>query len=211
MISNIPRPDGWPINNREPACAIPDLGPEVYARWRASDIGATVTGIDASAAIIDAANNRAHRHKANVDFRVATAEQLPFVAEQFDAVTAISILCFVDGAAPALREIARVLRPGDRLVIGELGKWSTWAAGRRVRACLGSRLWRRGRFRTANELRNLAEQVGVVVKDVRGAIYYPRCSLAARHLSRCDPVWGRLTTIGAAFLALSAVKPGGGL
>jgi ubiquinone biosynthesis O-methyltransferase len=245
------RSDEWLMNSPGPACAIPDLGPECYARWRASEIGATterlerqlilelvgdvggrkvldvgcgdgefalalakrgasVTGIDASVAMIDAAECRAKQHGADVTFQVATAGQLPFPAGQFDVVTAITILCFVDDAAPVFREIARVLRPGGRLVIGELGKWSTWAAGRRVRAWLGSRLWRRGRFRTANELRELAEQAGLIVKSVRGAIYYPRWGLAVRLLSRCDPGLSRLTTLGAAFVALSADKPGGG-
>jgi hypothetical protein len=44
--------------------------------------------------------------------------------------------------------------------------------------------------------------------SVRGAIYYPRWGFAARLLSPCDPVLGRLTTIGAGFVALSAIKPG---
>ena len=114
---------------------------------------------------------------------------------------------FVDDAAPVFREIARVLRPGGRFVIGELGKWSSWAAGRRIRAWLGSPLWRRGRFRTANELRGLAEQAGLVVKGARGAIYYPRWGLAGRLMRPCDLALGRLTMIGAGFVALSAVKP----
>jgi ubiquinone biosynthesis O-methyltransferase len=233
--------------SREHADAVPDLGPEVYSRWRASEIGAiterlerrlildlvgdvggravldigcgdgelavslagsgaAVTGIDASAAMIDAAQKRAARHGAHVPFRVATADALPFAAEQFDIVTAVTILCFVEDAAPVFREIARVLKPGGRLVIGELGKWSTWAAARRVRAWLGSRLWRRGYFRTAGELRALAAQAGLTVECVRGAIYYPRCGMAARLLMPCDPMLGRQTTIGAGFVALSAVK-----
>ncbi len=236
------------MESPETACTIPDLGPEVYARWRASEIGAAterlerrlilelvgdvsgcrvldvgcgdgefaleltrrgaiVTGIDASAAMIDAAKDRAKQHNADITFQVATAEHLPFPAERFDVVTAITILCFVEDAAPVFREIAGVLRPGGRLVIGELGKWSTWAAGRRIRAWLGSRLWRRGQFRKANELRGLAEQAGLVVKGVHGAIYYPRWGLAARLLSPFDPALGRLTTIGAGFVALSAIKP----
>jgi ubiquinone biosynthesis O-methyltransferase len=234
----------------EPACAIPDLGPEVYARWRASEIGgiterlegelvlelmgdvsgcrvldigcgdgefaleltkrgAAVTGIDASPAMIDAAKRRAAQHNAEITFQVATAEHLPFPAEQFDVVTAITILCFVEDAAAVFREVARVLRPRGRLVIGELGKWSPWAAGRRIRAWLGSPLWRQGRFWTASELRGLAGQASLLVKSVRGAIYYPRWDLAARLLRPCDPVLGRLTTIGAGFVALLATKPGG--
>jgi len=232
------------------AGAVPDLGPEAYLRWRASEIGtiteglegqlilelvgdargrkvldvgcgdgefaleltkrgARVTGIDASTAMIQSAKRRAKQHNADINFQVAVAEQLPFQAEQFDVVTAITILCFVGDAAPVFREIARVLRPGGRLVIGELGKWSSWAAARRIRAWFGSRLWRQGRFRTASELRDLAGQAGLVVETVRGAIFYPRWRLAARLLASCDPALGRLTTIGAGFVALSAVKPAG--
>jgi ubiquinone/menaquinone biosynthesis C-methylase UbiE len=162
------------------------LGPDAYARWRASEIGAItdrlerqlilglvgdvsgcrvldvgcgdgefavelekrgaiVVGIDASAEMIEAAKSRSKSQNADIDFQVAMAEHLPFPAGDFDVVTAITILCFVDDAAPLFQEIARVLRPGGRLVIGELGKRSTWAAGRRIRARLGSRLWRRGR------------------------------------------------------------------
>jgi ubiquinone/menaquinone biosynthesis C-methylase UbiE len=154
--------------------------------------------------MIEAAKSRSKLQNADIDFQVAMAERLPFPAGQFDVVTAITILCFVDDAAPVFQEIARVLRPCGRLVIGDLGKRSTWAAGHRIR----SRLWRRGRFRTASELRGLAEQAGLVVKTVRGAIYYPR-GVVARIMSSLDPVLGRLTTMGAGFVAISAIKPTG--
>ena len=235
------------MNTREPACVLPALGPDVYERWRASDIGAiteqlegqlilelagdisgcrvldvgcgdgsfaielvrrgaVVTGIDASVAMIAAARSKAARHHADVSFQVAEAAHLPFEAEQFDVVTAITILCFVDNAAPVFREIARVLTPGGHLVIGELGKWSTWAATRRIRAWLGSPLWRLGRFRTARELRRLAEGAGLGVEEIRGAIFYPRFRLAARLCAPYDTMVGRLTTIGAGFIAVSASK-----
>ena len=236
------------MRRSEPACAIPDFWPEVYARWRASEIGATVDrlerqlilglvgdvstckvldmgcgdgelavelwkrgaiviGIDASAAMIHAAKARAKEHHADITFQIATAEDLPFPPEQFDVVTAITILCFVDDAAPVFREIAHVLRPGGRLLIGELGKWSSWAAGRRIRAWLGSRLWRKGRFRTAKELQALAEQAGLSSEAVRGAIYFPRCRFAVRLLAPFDASFSRITTIGAAFVTLAATKP----
>jgi SAM-dependent methyltransferase len=153
---------------------------------------------------------RTKQHGADIVFQVANAERLPFRPEQFDIVTAITILCFVADAHPALQEIARVLKPGGRLVIGELGKWSPWAAGRRIRAWLGSPLWHQGRFRTANELRDLAEQANLVVETVRGAIYYPRWAPAAHWLNPYDPDLGRLTTLSAAFVALSASKPRSG-
>ena len=232
----------------KPIREIPDLGPETYARWRASDIGATterlerdlvmelagdvsdykvldvgcgdgafavelwkrgatVSGIDSSDAMIQAAQRRAKAENADIAFEVATADRLPFASEQFDVVTAITILCFLDDAAPAFREIARVLRPGGHLVIGELGKWSLWAVRRRLRAWLGSPIWRLGRFRTAAELKLLANQAGLKVQQTRGAVYYPRARLAARLLGPLDPVLGRFTTFGAAFVAIAADKP----
>jgi hypothetical protein len=99
------------------------------------------------------------------------------------------------------------MRPGGRLVIGELGTWSTWAVERRLRAWLGSRLWRSGRFRTARELQGLAVRAGLVPGAVRGAVYYPRWAPAMRLMAPFDAALGRLTTAGAAFLALFATKP----
>ena len=183
-------------------CGDGDLALELATR------GAIVAGIDASAAMIDTAVGQAKQRNADIAFQVALADNLPFEAEQFDVVTAITILCFIEDVGPIFREIARVLRPGGRLIIGELGKWSAWAAARRVRAWLGSRLWRQGHFRTANELRRLAQQAGLTVESLRGAIYYPRWGFAARLLIPCDSVLGRLSTFGAGFVALSAVKPG---
>jgi len=119
----------------------------------------------------------------------------------------VTILCFVEDAAPAFAEMARVLRPGGRLVIGELGKWSTWSVSRRLRGWFGARLWRQARFRTPRELRSLAAAAGLHPEIVRGAIYYPRLAPAARLLAPFDETLGRLTPVGAAFLALCATKP----
>jgi ubiquinone biosynthesis O-methyltransferase len=170
--------------------------------------GAHVIGVDASSAMIEAANGRASRENVEIDYRIAAAQQLPFPPGQFDIVVAVTILCFVEDAAPVFREMARVLRPGGHLVIGELGKWSSWAAARRIRAWLGSPLWQEGHFRTPSELRSLARQAGLTVETVQGAIYYPRWGWAARISAPYDLMLGQATPIGAAFLALHATKLG---
>jgi hypothetical protein len=101
----------------------------------------------------------------------------------------------------------RVLRPGGRLVIGELGRWNLWAAERRIRGWLGNPLWRRARFRTAGELRALLEESGFVVDGECGAVYYPPWGVAARLLAPFDSWLGRRMPFGAAFIAVVATKP----
>lgn len=231
-----------------PACDLPGLTPELYARWRASalgsltealerrlvlrhigdvagrdileigcgdgdlavrlaELGGRVSAIDASEQMIAAARQRASAHHANVNFRLGIAQQIPFEDGSFDIVVAVTILCFVRDATPVFREIARVLKPGGRLVIGELGRWSTWAAERRIRAWLGSELWKRGFFRTPADLRALARSVGLVPVAVEGAVYYPRWLWAARLLAPVDDHLRDISTVGAAFLVLEASKP----
>src|SRR5215469_12476627 len=156
--------------------------------------------------VIEAERARAKREGADILFTVGEAAGIPFDPQRFDVVVAVTILCFVANAAPIFGEAARVLRPGGVLVIGELGRWSMWAAARRVRAWCGSQLWRRGRFRTASELRSLANGAGLMPGPVYGSIYYPRWRWAARLLGPHDAALSRLTTFGAAFLAFTASK-----
>jgi ubiquinone/menaquinone biosynthesis C-methylase UbiE len=50
---------------------------------------------------------------------VAPAERLPFEDDRFDTVVGTLVLCTADDAGAALREAARVLRPGGRLLFLE--------------------------------------------------------------------------------------------
>lgn len=50
--------------------------------------------------------------------------------------------------------MARVLRPGGRLLIGELRKWSHWSLIRRVRGWFGARPRRDTHFYAGSELRS---------------------------------------------------------
>ena len=166
--------------------------------------GASVTGLDADPVMLAAARARAAMTGARVTFLPGRIEQLPLADARFDVVVAVTVLCFAADAATAVREMARVLRPRGRLVLGELGRWSTWAATRRLKGWLGASTWKAARFRSAGALRALLEEAGLSVKDLRGAVFYPPIGLCARHLAPLDPWMGRHTTIGAAFIALSA-------
>ena len=168
--------------------------------------GARVTAVDPNWRMLVEARSRARTEDCSIHLVEAAGQQLPFATAGFDVVLAKTVLCFVDEAQAMVDEMARVLRPGGRLVIGELHRWSSWAAQRRLRAWFGSALWRRGRFRTAGELRRLALTSGLDVEIIRGAVYYPRLTAVAQALARYDRRLAHLTTFGAAFLALAAVK-----
>jgi len=105
-----------------------------------------------------------------------------------------------------LREIARVLAKDGRFVLAELSSLSTWALWRKVKARLGSRLWRAVTFRSPWRLSALVEGAGFSVVRAEGAIYYPPLGLAARALAWLDPWLGRLTLAGAAIVTLACVK-----
>ncbi|MCC7427397.1 MAG: methyltransferase domain-containing protein [Alphaproteobacteria bacterium] len=168
--------------------------------------GARVIGIDPDAAMLEAARPRAAGHGFHlVRGRI---EALPFAAGSFDLVTAVTVLCFVRDETAAWREMARILRPGGALVIGELGRWSLWALRRRVRGWLGSRLWRDVAFHSAAQLRRAAGAAGLSVEEVRGAVFHPPSAFVARLTAGLDARLGRRTSLGAAFIALRARKPG---
>ncbi len=165
-----------------------------------------VAGCDPDPHMIAKATARAMAEREAISYLLGRAEHLPFRDRSFDVVTAVTVLCFVEQRSRAVEEMARVLKPGGRLVIGGLGRWSTWAASRRVRAWLGSEFWRHARFATARELRTAAIAAGLRVDRIRGAVYYPHCALAARAMKPLDRLLGGITTFGAAFIAMQATK-----
>ena len=169
--------------------------------------GARVVGIDIDRAALHAALARLDTTRAGSGrFVEGRIESLPFPADAFDVVTAVTVLCLVSDRATAAQEAARVLRPGGRLIIGDLGRWSAWAARRRIKGWLGSRLWRSAHFWTAAELSRLIEQAGFRVEAIRGSVYYPPIGILARALAPLDRWLGSGTTIGAAFIAVAATK-----
>jgi SAM-dependent methyltransferase len=169
--------------------------------------GALVTGVDADPRMLAAGRARAEACGVAPELVQGDIRALPFAGASFDVVLAVTVLCFVDDAALAVREMARVLRPGGRLAIGELGRWSLWAAKRRLGGWLGSRMWRPATFRTAGALKRLVTDAGLAVTAVRGAVYYPPLGAAAALLARCDAWIGERTIAGAAFLVVVGRKP----
>ena len=172
----------------------------------AARAGARVSAVDCSALVVEAARRHAEDAGLTLQLNVADALALPFGAERFDVVLAVTVLCFVPDPSRAVAEMARVLRRGGVLVLGELGRWSAWGAWRRLRAWAGSRTWRTARLWSPGELRGLLRQAGLVPGRGRGAAYYPPIGGAARLLERVDPLLGGASRVGAAFVAIAGSK-----
>jgi len=71
-----------------------------------------VVGLDRSADMLGAASAR----DGHIPLVRARAESLPFPDESFDHVTFTYLLRYVDDPAAVMRELARVVRPGGRIV-----------------------------------------------------------------------------------------------
>ncbi len=173
----------------------------------AARAGARVMGVDRSAAVVEAARRNAADAGLPLQLQVADVRALPFRPGRFDVVLAVTVLCFVRDPRRAVTEMARVLRPGGVLVLGELGRWSAWGAWRRLRAWTGSTTWRAAHFWSPGELRTLLHQAGLHPGRERGAAYYPPVDSAARLLERVDPLLGGATRLGAAFIAIAGSRP----
>lgn len=174
---------------------------------RLARLGAEVTGLDADPAMLAAAKARAAREGVQVTLVEGDALALPFPDASFDVVCTVTVMCFFADPQPIVDELARVVRPGGRVVLGELNRASTWAAARRIRARRGDPLWSEAHFRTAGELGGCLRRAGLEPTHKAGAVYYPRSVAAARALAPLERVLSRRTTLGAAFLALAARKP----
>jgi SAM-dependent methyltransferase len=84
----------------------------------AADHGATVCGLDASAALLEIARERVPE----ADLSQGDLQHLPYADDSFDAVTGFCSFFFADDMVAALREAGRVAKPGAPVVIQVWGR-----------------------------------------------------------------------------------------
>jgi len=128
------RPDAWAVSEEqqtpvyEEALRRVDVGPGarvldvgcgtgVFLRMCA-DRGASVAGLDAAAGLLELARARVPE----ADVRLGDLQVLPYEDDAFDVVTGFTSFFFADDMVAALREAARVARPGAPVVIQVFGR-----------------------------------------------------------------------------------------
>lgn len=81
-----------------------------------------VLGTDFCQEMIDPAPAKAKAKKLNIDFEVADAMNLPYEDHRFDIASISFGIRNVDDPVQALSEMARVVKPGGRVVVLEFGQ-----------------------------------------------------------------------------------------
>ncbi len=88
------------------------------ASIEATKLGCIVTGLDASEPLLAVARKRLP----DVRFDRGDLEELPYRDEVYDAALAINSVMYAADMARAIQELARVVRPGGRVVLTSWGK-----------------------------------------------------------------------------------------
>jgi SAM-dependent methyltransferase len=99
-------------------------GAGVTPVWLAKTVGCRVVGVDISEGMVQRSRERAQRAGVanRIELRVADAQDLPFDDNVFDAVITESVTAFPEDKQEAVREYARVTKPGGYVGLNE----STW-------------------------------------------------------------------------------------
>lgn len=97
----------------------------------AARMGADVTAVDISPALLSAAKELSEHIRPPIDYRLADAERLPFPDQAFDGVISTFGVMFAANQAQAAAELGRVCKRGGRLSL------ATWVPGGAVAEFFG--------------------------------------------------------------------------
>jgi 2-polyprenyl-6-hydroxyphenyl methylase/3-demethylubiquinone-9 3-methyltransferase len=141
-------------------------------------LGATVTGIDASAQTIEVAQAHAHLMDLSITYTCTTAEDIASTNQQFDVVLALEIVEHVHDVPGFLATCTHLVAPGGMLILSTLNR--TWKSY--IVAIVGAEYILRWlpqgthdwtKFLEPAELAHYLRPLGFSFEDLRGLSYAP--------------------------------------
>lgn len=171
--------------------------------------GALTSGTDSSGEMLNRARAKAREEGLTIGFVSADALTLPFPGDYFDMVLSIGALCFIKEREKALLEMRRVLKPGGRLIVGVLNKWSPWAAFRRIKGFFKDTIYSRADFISPPELELSLKRTGFEVKGIKTCLFFfpVNCRMYLKFAMPSEKFGGIAAPRMGAFLAALATKP----
>jgi SAM-dependent methyltransferase len=163
------------------------------------ELAASVVGLDPDPAMLSVTSRRT-----NAPLVVGDGHCLPFRDASVDVAIAVTVCEFTVDPALVVSELARITRPGGRVIVGALNRRSAWGFANRKQ--FDQPPWAEARFLSPAELRSIGEPHGTVM--MRPALYPPtalpfleRWGPAMEYLGRLvAPRWG-------AFNVMTVIRP----
>lgn len=125
------------------------------------------SGIDPSSECVRMARDR------GINAAEATGEDTHLHTGSIGAVFIITTLCFVKSPLAVLTETNRILVNGGDLVLGLILADSPWGKWYRQKKEEGQRLYRLATIYSYNEVSDLLDQIGFLIKSVRSTLFQP--------------------------------------
>lgn len=166
--------------------------------------GLNCTGLDTGPGMLLRARGKAAGQGLDIKLIVAAGEALPFQEGVFDLVLSITAFEFFSDPRGAIAEMCRVCRPGGRIVVAVLNKWSIWAVRRRILTWFKESVFTHCRFYSYPEMRRLFGPVrwGTAAFAPPGtpAFFIP-------WFDRIEPILQRLAKPFGAYLVVARKRP----
>jgi len=141
-------------------------------------LGARVTGIDPGEEAVAAARAHAEACDLDIDYQVATAEELAARGTSFDAVLLLEVVEHVPDVPALIKAIAPLVKPRGIMILSTLNRTLKAFAlaivgGEYILRWLpvGTHQW--DRFVTPDELRSALSGAGLKLTDTTGMMYDP--------------------------------------
>jgi ubiquinone/menaquinone biosynthesis C-methylase UbiE len=123
-------------------------------------------GIDPSPRMLDIAAKR------GITTHEGRAEALPFPDGVFDGILLAAALSFIEDPELALRECRRLLKPGGRLLLGDIPADSPWGRLYTRKGINQKSVYSHAKFISSSEMAALAERAGFELEGAASTLFW---------------------------------------